>query len=104
MQKGSDIKGVFQRLSIAASKIEEKAKFAKDDHLGYISNCPTNLGTGLRGSVHIHLPKLGSDKALHKSIADKYHVQIRGTHGEHTETNTGVWDISNMRRLGRTEV
>jgi arginine kinase len=36
-------------------------------------------------------------------IADKYHVQIRGIHGEHTETDDGVFDISNKRRLGRSE-
>jgi hypothetical protein len=43
MQKGSNIKQVFQRLADAANKIESKAKFANDEHLGYISNCPTNL-------------------------------------------------------------
>ena len=104
MQAGSNILEVFKRLSIAAGKIEEKAKFANDEHLGYISNCPTNLGTGLRASVHIHLPKLMKNPDLHQSIADKYHVQIRGIHGEHTETDDGVFDISNLRRLGRSEV
>merc|ERR1719272_1953411 len=78
--------------------------WVNDEHLGYISNCPTNLGTGLRASVHINLPKLMKAKDLHQSIADKYHVQIRGIHGEHTETDDGVFDISNMRRLGRNEV
>merc|ERR1711988_620055 len=104
MQKGSNILEVFTRLSKASSKIEEKAKFANDDHFGYISNCPTNSGTGLRASVHINLPKLMKRKDLHQSIADKYHVQIRGIHGEHTETDDGVFDISNLRRLGRNEV
>ena len=104
MQQGSNIHQVFKRLSVAANKIEEKAKFANDDHLGYISTCPTNLGTGLRASVHINLPKLMKNASLHQSIADKYHVQIRGIHGEHTETDDGVFDISNMRRLGRNEV
>lgn len=104
MEKGSNIFQVFKRLSIAAAKIEKKAKFAHDQHLGYISTCPTNLGTGLRASVHIKLPKLMRNKALHQSIADKYHVQIRGIHGDHTETNDGVFDISNKRRLGRNEV
>ena len=104
MQKGSNILEVFKRLSVAASKIEEKAKFANDEHLGYISNCPTNLGTGLRASVHINLPKLMNRKDLFESIATKYFVQIRGIHGEHTETNDGVFDISNLRRLGRNEV
>ena len=104
MQKGSDIKAVFKRLADAANKIEEKAKFANDEHFGYISTCPTNMGTGLRASVHINLPKLMKNKDLHQSIADKYHVQIRGIHGEHTETDDGVFDISNLRRLGRNEV
>jgi len=104
MQKGSNILEVFKRLSIAANKIEEKAAFANDEHLGYISTCPTNLGTGLRASVHINLPKLNKNKSLLQSIADKYYVQIRGIHGEHTETDDGVFDISNLRRLGRNEV
>merc|ERR1712147_259425 len=104
MQAGSDIGAVFKRLSVAANLIEQKAKFASDEHLGYISTCPTNLGTGLRASVHINLPKLMKNPDLHQSIADKYHVQIRGIHGEHTETDDGVFDISNLRRLGRNEV
>jgi len=104
MQKGSNILEVFQRLADAANKIESKAKFANDDHFGYVSTCPTNMGTGLRASVHINLPKLMKAKELHQSIADKYFVQIRGIHGEHTETDDGVFDISNLRRLGRNEV
>merc|ERR1712045_665025 len=62
MQPGSNIRQVFERLSIAAAKIEEKAKFANDEHLGYITSCPTNLGTGMRASVHIKLPKLSKKK------------------------------------------
>ena len=104
MQKGSNILEVFKRLSVASSIIESKAKFANDEHFGYISTCPTNMGTGLRASVHINLPKLMRNPKLHQSIADKYHVQIRGIHGEHTETDDGVFDISNLRRLGRNEV
>ena len=59
MQPGSDIREVFERLSRASTEIEKIAKFARDDHLGYITSCPSNLGTGLRASVHIKLPKLG---------------------------------------------
>ena len=43
---------VFKRLSVAAGAIEEVAQFAHDDHLGYITSCPTNCGTALRASVH----------------------------------------------------
>ena len=68
-----------------------------------ITSCPTNLGTALRASVHINLPKLKTDKTKMDSIADQYFVQIRGIHGEHTESDDGVYDISNKRRLGRSE-
>ena len=103
MQQGADIKEVFSRLQRAATKIEEYLKFAHDDHLGYITSCPTNLGTAMRASVHIKLPKLMAEKEKFNKIADEYYVQIRGIHGEHTETNDGVFDISNLRRLGRSE-
>jgi arginine kinase len=59
MQQDSDIEGVFKRLCLAASKIAQVAQFARNDHLGFITCCPSNLGTGLRASVHIRLPKLG---------------------------------------------
>jgi len=61
------------------------------------------LGTGLRASVHVHLPKLGKDQKKFDAIADKYQVQIRGAHGEHTSTDDGIFDISNRRRLGMSE-
>jgi len=104
MQQGADIGAVFARLSQACAKIEQVAKFSHDEHLGYITSCPTNLGTALRASVHIHLPFLGKQKADFQAIADSFHVQIRGAHGEHTETDDHIYDISNKRRLGRSEV
>jgi hypothetical protein len=104
MQPGADILAVFTRLSIAATEIEKKAKFAHDEHLGYITSCPTNLGTALRASVHIKLPLLSKDKVQFNKIADQFDVQIRGIHGEHSESDDGTYDISNKRRLGRSEV
>ena len=103
MQQGAGIAEVFDRLCRAASTIEQVANFSRDDHLGYITSCPTNLGTALRASVHIKLPKLMKNMEKFNAIADQYYVQIRGIHGEHTETNDGVFDISNRRRLGRSE-
>lgn len=104
MQQGADIGAVFTRLSKAAAEIEKIAKFSHDESLGYITSCPTNLGTALRASVHIKLPNLGALKDEFKAIADKYYVQIRGIHGEHSESADHTYDISNRRRLGRSEV
>ena len=75
MQNGADIGAVFSRLARAANEIEKKkAKFAHNNQLGYITSCPTNLGTALRASVHIHLPLLSQKKDQFEAIADKYHV------------------------------
>jgi len=76
MQQDCNILEVFSRLSTAAAKIEEKAKFANTEHFGYIATCPTNMGTGLRASVHIKLPTLAKpeNKAKFDAIAEKYFV------------------------------
>ena len=104
MQQGGDILEVFTRLVNAIKSIETKVPFSYSDHLGYITSCPTNLGTAMRASVHIALPKLAKDMEAFKAITDKHHLQIRGIHGEHSESEGGVYDISNRRRLGVTEV
>ncbi len=104
MQKGGDIKEVFLRLAQAIKELEKMMKFAFSEHLGYITSCPTNLGTAMRASVHIALPKLAKDMEKFKAITDKYHLQIRGVHGEHSQSEGGIYDISNKRRLGVTEV
>ncbi len=104
MQYGGDIKQTFTRLSSAISELEKTMSFAFSKHLGYIASCPSNLGTAMRASVHIKLPNLAKNMDVFKSITDKYHLQIRGIHGEHSETVDGVFDISNKRRLGVSEV
>jgi len=104
MQMGGDIKEVFTRLTSAISEIEKTVRFSYSPHIGYITSCPTNLGTAMRASVHIKLPKLAEDMDTFKTITDKYHLQIRGIHGEHSESEGGIYDISNKRRLGVTEV
>ncbi|MCK5854802.1 MAG: arginine kinase [Sulfurovaceae bacterium] len=104
MQNGGNIKEVFRRLTTAISEIEKNIKFSYSKHLGYITSCPTNLGTAMRASVHIKLPKLGTEMNRFKAITDRHHLQIRGIHGEHSDSVGDIYDISNKRRLGVTEV
>jgi len=104
MQNGGNIGEVFNRLVKAIKSIEKHITFSYNDHLGYITSCPTNLGTALRASVHIKLPKLSKDMKLFEQIITKYHLQIRGLHGEHSKDQSGIYDISNRRRLGITDI
>ncbi|KAH9500180.1 hypothetical protein Btru_077421 [Bulinus truncatus] len=103
MQKGGDIGSVYKRLVTAIKTLEEKLTFARDDRLGYLTFCPSNLGTTLRASVHIKIPHLSARKDF-KSVCDKLKLQARGIHGEHTDSEGGIYDISNKRRLGLTEI
>lgn len=103
MQKGGDLGEIYRRLVTAVNDIEKRIPFSHHDRLGFLTFCPTNLGTTIRASVHIKVPKLAKDYAKLEEVAGKYNLQVRGTSGEHTESIGGVYDISNKRRLGLTE-
>jgi creatine kinase len=74
--------------------------FQFNDHFGFIHSCPTSCGTGMRASVHVKLPLL-SKTAGFRELCDSLRVQARG---EHSDDSSGVNDISNKERLGKTEV
>eukprot|EP00745_Piridium_sociabile_P025161 TRINITY_DN39851_c0_g2_i1.p1 TRINITY_DN39851_c0_g2~~TRINITY_DN39851_c0_g2_i1.p1 ORF type:complete len:356 (+),score=108.65 TRINITY_DN39851_c0_g2_i1:122-1189(+) len=103
MQKGGNLGEVYTRLVDAITSLEKQLKFAHDDRLGYLTFCPTNLGTTLRASVHIRIPKL-SAAAHFNDFCAANNLQARGIHGEHTASVGGVYDISNKRRLGLSEI
>ncbi|XP_055704334.1 arginine kinase 1 isoform X1 [Phlebotomus papatasi] len=103
MQMGGDLGQVYRRLVTAVNDIEKRIPFSHHDRLGFLTFCPTNLGTTIRASVHIKVPKLAANKARLEEVAGKYNLQVRGTRGEHTEAEGGVYDISNKRRMGLTE-
>lgn len=94
---------VYRRLVTAVNEIEKRLPFSHNDRFGFLTFCPTNLGTTVRASVHIKVPKLAANKAKLEEVAAKYNLQVRGTRGEHTEAEGGIYDISNKRRLGLTE-
>ena len=103
MQKGGNIKEVYVRLCKLVSAIERELTMARNDHLGILCSCPTNLGTGLRASVHVKLPNLAKNMETFKKIVAENDLHIRGIHGEHSESEDSVYDISNRLRLGRSE-
>ncbi|KAL6434905.1 hypothetical protein ACFW04_005223 [Cataglyphis niger] len=103
MQMGGDLGQVYRRLVTAVNEIEKRLPFSHNDRFGFLTFCPTNLGTTVRASVHIKVPKLAANMAKLEEVAGKYNLQVRGTRGEHTEAEGGIYDISNKRRLGLTE-
>uniref|UniRef100_A0A915I3Y6 arginine kinase n=1 Tax=Romanomermis culicivorax TaxID=13658 RepID=A0A915I3Y6_ROMCU len=102
MQNGGNVGQVLDRLIRGVRSIEKNLPFSRDERLGWLTFCPTNLGTTVRASVHIKIPKV-SARPDFKQICDEMKLQIRGIHGEHSETEGGVYDISNKARLGISE-
>lgn len=103
MADGANLKEIYARLIKGIKFLETNAEFVRDKRLGYLTFCPTNLGTTLRASVMIKLPKLGSNLEQLEEKAAELNLQLRGSKGEHTECLDQVFDISNKRRLGLTE-
>jgi len=104
MQSGGHVGEVYSRLVEGIKTIEALMKFSSDPRLGWLTFCPTNLGTAIRASVHITLPLLakgGMEKL--QEVADKFQLQVRGSSGEHSEAVGGKYDISNRERMGVTE-
>uniref|UniRef100_A0A671MQR7 Creatine kinase S-type, mitochondrial n=1 Tax=Sinocyclocheilus anshuiensis TaxID=1608454 RepID=A0A671MQR7_9TELE len=108
MEKGGNMKRVFERFCRGLKQVEHLIQergweFMWNEHLGYILTCPSNLGTGLRAGVHVRLPKLSKDPRLGK-ILENLRLQKRGTGGVDTAAVGDIFDISNLDRLGKSEV
>ncbi len=103
-----NIADVFNRLMLGVKAIDKRLSlknisFAYHPNLGYLTTCPSNLGTGIRASVHIKLPNLLKQRNLLNNAAEQLQLQIRGTKGEKTEVESAIFDISNSKRVGVTE-
>lgn len=85
--------------------LEENIEYAFDEQFGYLTACPTNLGTGLRASIMMHLPALTMTREIFKIIASAGNlgIAIRGIYGEGSEALGNLYQISNQITLGSTE-
>ena len=102
IEKGANVKNVYKRLVTGIQILEKTLQFVYHEKFGYLTFCPTNIGTGLRASVHVKLPKLAASGKL-KSLCESLNLQPRGVHGENSESEGGIYDISNKVRIGMSE-
>merc|ERR1719313_2353011 len=108
MAKGTILNDVFDRLEKAISVVQDKIDggCAKSDDFGVVTSCPTNIGTGMRASVHIQLPNLTKDgtEAKAKKICKPLGLSVRGLGGEHTAIGSdGTIDLSPSSRFAIKE-
>lgn len=105
LSSGSDLPVCLKIATEIDTILEKKLGFAFDKVLGYLTQCPTNLGTGLRASVMLHLPMLENNGMI-ESIANtvsKLGMTVRGSMGEGTSVQGALYQISNQVTLGISE-
>lgn len=105
MCEGFDLDSAYETASRIDCLLDEHLKFAFNENLGYLTQCPTNLGTGMRASVMLHLPALQRSKAMRRISENlsKLGITIRGTYGEGTESVAALYQLSNQISLGISE-
>jgi protein arginine kinase len=106
MQSGLDLESAWIRMDELDNILEEKLTYSYTNKLGYLTACPTNVGTGLRVSVMLHLPALVATKQIDKVFRalNKINVAVRGLYGEGSQFMGDFYQISNQTTLGRSEL
>ncbi len=103
--RGEKLATLYETASEIDDALDEKLHFAFSEKLGYLTHCPTNLGTGLRASVMMHLPALHESGLINKIIntVSQVGLTVRGMYGEGSEPAGCVYQVSNQITLGISE-
>ncbi|MEE1280618.1 MAG: ATP--guanido phosphotransferase, partial [Oscillospiraceae bacterium] len=102
---GSDLPVCLKLATEIDSFLDAKLCYAFDETLGYLTQCPTNLGTGLRASVMLHLPMMESGRMIENlsNTVSKLGMTVRGSMGEGSSSQGALYQISNQVTLGISE-
>ncbi|GAA5138545.1 protein arginine kinase [Prosthecobacter algae] len=105
IRAGLNLRSAYALVDKADTALESMLPYAYDDRLGYLTACPTNLGTGMRASVMLHLPALVLSDQINPVIkaVGKIGLAVRGLYGEGTEALGNLFQISNQHTLGEKE-
>jgi protein arginine kinase len=105
LRPGLQIREAWEIIDGLDSALEKKLDYAFSPELGYLTACPTNVGTGIRVSAMLHLPGLVLAEQINQIIqaVNKLGLAVRGFYGEGTEALGNVFQVSNQMTLGETE-
>ena len=105
MHSGLDLEGTWEQINDLDNMVEQKVTYAFHETLGYLTACPTNVGTGMRVSVMMHLPALVLTRQIEKVFRSlqKISLAVRGLYGEGSQAMGDFYQISNQITLGRNE-
>jgi protein arginine kinase len=105
LKSGLQLEEAWGLVDAIDEEMSERLSFAYDEELGFLTACPTNVGTGLRASVMVHLPALVMTRHIEKAFRAiaKLNLAVRGLYGEGTEAHGDFYQISNQVTIGRDE-
>jgi protein arginine kinase len=105
MRSGMDLMTAWEEIDAVDDSLDRQVNYAFHERLGYLTACPTNVGTGLRASVMLHLPALVITKQIEKVFRAlaKINLAVRGLHGEGSQASGDFYQISNQVTLGKSE-
>lgn len=106
MHSGLDMETAWEQINKMDDELGQRLNFAFHERLGYLTACPTNVGTGMRVSVMLHLPALVITQQIEKVFRSlqKMGLAVRGLYGEGSQAMGDFYQISNQITLGRSEV
>ena len=102
---GLDLKSAFDALDALDTELEKEVNYAFESRFGFLTACPTNLGTGMRASAMLHLPGLVLSDQINQVVqaVNKIGLAVRGLYGEGTEALANLFQVSNQYTLGEKE-
>src|SRR5579884_3752878 len=105
MRSGFTLDETWQEIDRVDDLLEQRVTYAFSDEFGYLTACPTNVGTGMRASVMLHLPALEHTKQIEKVFRalQKINLAVRGLYGEGSRASGEFYQISNQVTLGKAE-
>ena len=105
LRSGLQLESAFEQVNHLDDLLEERLDYAYSQRFGYLTACPTNVGTGIRVSVLLHLPALRMTGEIEKvrRAARDMHLAVRGLFGEGSEALGDLYQISNQTTLGKSE-
>jgi len=105
MRSGFSLDEAWQDIDKVDDLLEERVNYAFSEEFGYLTACPTNVGTGMRASVMLHLPALVLTKQIEKVFRalQKINLAVRGLYGEGSRASGDFYQISNQVTLGKSE-
>lgn len=106
LKPGLQLHAAWQAVDQLDSRLSQQLTYAYSPELGYLTACPTNVGTGIRVSAMLHLPGLVLAEQINQIVqaVNKLGLAVRGLYGEGTEALGNVFQVSNQMTLGETEV